>query len=51
MLRQFFGTDDIAFSRTFDAPAVSLPAPMVPLPPKTITRSFDTLSEAVAESQ
>jgi Vanadium chloroperoxidase N-terminal domain len=50
VLRQFFGTDDIAFSRTFDAPAVSLPAPMAPLPPKTITRSFDTLSEAVAES-
>ena len=51
VLRQFFGTDDIAFSRTFDAPAVPLPAPMAPLPAKTITRSFDSLSEAAAESQ
>jgi len=51
VLRQFFGTDDIAFSRTVAASAVPLPAPMTPLPPKTITRSFDTLSEAVAESR
>lgn len=51
VLRQFFGTDDIAFSRTVDAGPVPLPAPMAPLPPKTITRSFDTLSEAVAESR
>ncbi len=50
-LRQFFGTDDIAFSRTFNAAAVPLPAPMTPLPPKTITRSFDSLSEAAAESR
>jgi hypothetical protein len=50
-LRQFFGTDDIAFSRTFNAAAVALPAPMNPLPAKSITRSFDSLSEAVAESQ
>jgi hypothetical protein len=51
VLRQFFGTNNIAFSRTFDAPAVPLPAPMAPLPPKTITRSFDSLSEAVAEAR
>ena len=51
VLRQFFGTDHIAFSRTFDAPPVSLPAPMAPLPVKTITRSFNSLSEAAAESQ
>jgi hypothetical protein len=50
VLRLFFGTDDIAFSRTFDAPAVPLPAPMSPLPAKTVTRNFDSLSEAVAES-
>jgi hypothetical protein len=50
VLRQFFDTDDIAFSRTFNAPAVPLPAPMAPLPPKTITRNFDSLSEAVAEA-
>jgi vanadium-dependent haloperoxidase-like protein len=50
VLRQFFGTDNIAFSRTFDAPGVPLPAPMAALPPKTITRTFDSLSEAVAEA-
>jgi hypothetical protein len=51
VLRQFFGTDHIAFSRTFDAPAVPLPDPMTSLPVKTITRSFNSLSEAAAESQ
>ncbi len=51
VLRQFFGTDHIAFSRTFDAPGVPLPDPMTPLPGKTITRSFNSLSEAAAESQ
>ena len=51
VLRQFFGTDDIAFSRTFTAPPVPLPAPMLPLPVKPITRSFSSLSEAAAESQ
>jgi hypothetical protein len=50
VLRQFFGTDDIAFSRTVTAPAVPLPE-LPELPPKTITRSFNALSEAVAESQ
>jgi hypothetical protein len=49
VLRQFFG-DDIAFSRTFDAPPVSLPDPMTSLPAKTIARSFASLSEAAAES-
>jgi hypothetical protein len=51
VLRQFFGTDDIAFSRAFNAAAVPLPAPMTPLPPKTITRSFESLSQAAAESK
>ena len=50
VLRQFFGTDDLAFSRTFGAPPVALPAPMAPLPAKLITRSFDSLSEAAAEA-
>jgi hypothetical protein len=50
VLRQFFGTDDIAFSRTFNAPPVPLPAPMPPLPAKLITRSFDSLSAAAAEA-
>jgi hypothetical protein len=51
VLRQFFGTDSVAFSRTFNAPAVPLPAPMTPLPARMITRSFDSLSEAAAESR
>jgi hypothetical protein len=51
VLRQFFGTDHIAFTRTFIAPPVPLPAPLAPLPAKTITRSFDSLSEAVAEAR
>jgi hypothetical protein len=50
-LRQFFGTDEVPFTRLFNAPPVPLPAPMVALPPKPITRSFDTLSEAAAEAQ
>jgi VCPO second helical-bundle domain len=51
VLREFFGTDHVAFTVTFNAPGVSLPAPMSALPPKTITRSFTTLSQAVAEAQ
>ena len=51
VLRQFFGTDDIAFTRNFNAGPVPLPAPLDPLPAKAITRSFDSLSEAEAESQ
>ena len=51
VLRQFFGTDEIAFSRTFNAPPVPLPAPMESLPAKLVTRSFDSLSEATAESR
>ena len=50
-LRQFFGTDDVPFTRTFNAAAVPLPAPMVALPAKTITRTFDSLSQAAAEAQ
>jgi hypothetical protein len=51
VLREFFGTDDIAFSRTFNAPPVPLPAPMASLPAKLITRSFSSLSEAAAEAR
>jgi hypothetical protein len=50
VLREYFVTDDIAFARTFNAPAVPLPAPMNALPPKSITRSFETLSAAVADA-
>ena len=49
-LREYFGTDDVAFTRTFNAPAVPLPAPMSPLGAKSITRSFASLSAAVAEA-
>lgn len=50
VLRQFFGTDDIAFVRTNNAGAVPLPSPLTALPPKAITRHFDSLSEAASES-
>lgn len=51
VLRQFFGTDEIAFTRTFNAGPVPLPAPLEPLPAKAVTRSFESLSDAEAESQ
>ncbi|HSB13352.1 MAG TPA: vanadium-dependent haloperoxidase, partial [Bryobacteraceae bacterium] len=50
VLRRFFGTDDIAFVRTHNAGAVPLPSPLTALPPKAITRHFDSLSEAASES-
>ena len=50
VLRLYFGTDDVAFTRTFNAPAVPLPVPMAALPAKPITRSFQSLSAAVAEA-
>jgi hypothetical protein len=51
VLRQFFGTDEIGFTRTFNAGSVPLPAPLEALPGKSITRSFESLSEAEAEAQ
>jgi hypothetical protein len=50
VLREYFGTDAVAFTRTFPAAAVPLPAPMAALPAKSITRSFQSLSAAVAEA-
>ena len=50
VLRRYFRTDDVAYSFTFNAPSVALPAPMLALPAKPITRSFDSLREALAES-
>lgn len=50
VLRRFFGTDAVPFTRSFMAPAVPLPAPMAPLPAKLITRSFTSLSKAAAEA-
>ncbi len=50
ILRRFFGTDDIAWGFTFNAPAVPLPAPLLPLPAKPITRTFLSLREATDEA-
>jgi hypothetical protein len=50
VLRQFFGTDHIGFTRSFMAPAVTLPAPLATLPAKLIMRSFTSLSQAAAEA-
>jgi hypothetical protein len=50
VLREFFGTDTVPFTRTFMAPAVPLPAPMAPLPAKLIARSFASLSAAAADA-
>lgn len=50
VLREYFGTDDIAFSRTINVGPVPLPAPLAPLPAKAITRHFDSLSQAADES-
>jgi hypothetical protein len=50
VLRQYFDSDKIPFTRTFMAAPVPLPAPMAALPAKAITRSFASLSEAAAEA-
>jgi len=50
VLRDYFGTDAIAFDQTFDAPILPLPAPLEPLPVKTITRHFNSLSAATHEA-
>lgn len=50
VLRRFFGTDEVAFTRTFNAGAVPLPAPLAALPPKTIVRKFESFSEAAFEA-
>jgi len=50
VLRDYFGTDAIAFDQTFDAPSLDLPAPLAPLPVKTIKRHFGSLSAATHEA-
>ena len=50
VLRMYFHTDDIAWGFTFNAPSVALPAPLLPLPAKPITRTFLSLSEATDEA-
>ena len=42
--------DDVGYSFTVNTGAVPLPAPLAALPPKAITRSFDSLSQATAEA-
>jgi hypothetical protein len=50
VLRDYFGTDGIAFEQTFNAPILPLPVPLEPLPGKTITRHFGSLSAATHEA-
>ena len=50
VLRRYFIKDGIRFSRTVQVPEVPLPPPMTALPPKQITRSYTSLSQAAAES-
>lgn len=49
VLRRFFQTNAIGFTRTINAPAAPLPAPMAELPAKAITRTYKTLSQAETE--
>lgn len=48
-LRRFFRSDALPFTRTVNAPAAPLPAPLVNLPPKAITRSYARLQQAEYE--
>jgi len=48
-LRRFFGTDVLGFTRTVNAPALPLPAPLDALAPRPITRKYVTLSAAEHE--
>jgi hypothetical protein len=50
VLRRYFGTDNVAYSLTANAAAVTLPAPLAALPAKVITHSFTSLSQASAEA-
>lgn len=49
-LRLALGTNHAPFTRTVNAPAVTLPAPMTALPAKAITRSFHALNHAAGET-
>jgi hypothetical protein len=50
VMRRYFGTDDVGYTFTVNTAAVPLPAPLAALPAKSITRSFDSLSQATAEA-
>ena len=49
MLRRYFRSDALAFSRTVSAPVAPLPPPLVDLPVKSITRGYPSLSTAEHE--
>lgn len=49
ILRRFFRSDVLPFTRTVNVPATPLPAPMAALPPKSITRSYVRLTHAEQE--
>jgi hypothetical protein len=48
-LRLALGTNSAGFTRTVNAPAAALPAPMTDLPAKPITRHFGSLTHAAGE--
>jgi hypothetical protein len=48
-LRRFFGSNAVNFTRTANAPAVPLPAPLAELPPKAITRHYASLTHIEGE--
>lgn len=48
-MRRFFKSDALTFTRTVNAPIAPLPAPLVDLPMKAITRSYPSLSTAEQE--
>lgn len=50
VLRRVLGTDEVSFTRTFNAGLLPLPAPLDPLPAKTIVRHFESLSQAASEA-
>jgi hypothetical protein len=50
VMRRYFGTDNVGYTFTVNTAAVPLPAPLAALPPKAITRSFDSLSQATSEA-
>jgi hypothetical protein len=48
-LRRFFHSDALPFTRTVNAAATPLPAPLIDLPPKAITRSYARMTHAENE--
>lgn len=50
VMRRVFGTNHVPYTLTVNAPAVTLPPPLAPLPAKAIQRSYASLSQAALES-